>query len=85
MPPEFPPDLEDRIKAQIESGQFETEEDVLREAMDTLEKRQRGLRELRQMIREANDDVAAGRVGQFDAEETKRAVRERLRQLGVTD
>ena len=82
---ELPPDLEDRIKAQIESGQFETEEDVLREALDTLEKRQRGLREVRQMIREADDDIAAGRVAQFDAEDTKRAVRERLRQHGITD
>jgi putative addiction module CopG family antidote len=82
---ELPPDLEDRIKAQIESGQFETEEDVLREALDSLEKRQRGLREVRQMIQEADDDVAAGRVGQFDAEETKRAVRDRLRQHGITD
>ena len=57
---ELPPDLEDRIKAQVESGQFETEEDVLREALDSLEKRQGGLRELRQMVREAEADVAAG-------------------------
>ena len=82
---ELPPDLEDRIKAQVESGQFETEEDVLREALDSLEKRQDGLRELRQMVREADADVAAGRVGEFDAEETRRAVRERLRQHGITD
>ena len=82
---QLPPDLEERIKAQIETGQFETEEDVLREALDTLEKRQRGLQELRQMVREADDDIAAGRVGPFDAEETKRAVRQRLSQHGITD
>ena len=82
---ELPPDLEERIKAQIETGQFETEEDVLREALDTLEKRQRGLQKLRQMVQEADDDIAAGRVGPFDAEETKRAVRQRLSQHGITD
>ena len=85
MSHQLPPDLEQRIKAQIETGEFETEEDVLREALVTLEKRQRGLKELRQMVREADDDIAAGRVGPFDAEETKRAVRERLRQYGITD
>jgi antitoxin ParD1/3/4 len=82
---ELPPDLEHRVKAQIESGQFETEEDVLREALNSLEKRQRGLSELRQLIQVADADVAADRVGQFNAEETKRAVRERLRQHGITD
>jgi putative addiction module CopG family antidote len=82
---QFPPDLEQRIRAQIETGEFENEEDVLREALDTLEKRQRGLRDLRQMVKEADDDIAAGRVGPFNAEETKRAVRQRLSQHGTTD
>jgi putative addiction module CopG family antidote len=82
---DLPRDLENRIRAQISSGQFDSEQDVVREALDTLEKRQRGLGELRQMVREADEDVAAGRVGQFDAEETKRAVRERLDEHGVTD
>ena len=85
MSHQLPPDLQQRIKAQVESGQYESEEEVLREALDTLEKRQRGLRELRQMVREADEDIAAGRVGPFDAEETKRAVREHLSQRGITD
>jgi len=82
---QLPPDLEQRVRAQMASGQFETEEDVLREALDTLERRQRGLEELRQMVREADDDIAAGRVGPFDAEETKRSVRQRLSRHGVSD
>ena len=81
---QFPPDLEQRIQAQIATGEFSTEEDVIREALDTLEKRQCGLKELRQMVKEADDDIAAGRVGPFDAEETKRAVRNRLSQRGIT-
>ena len=82
---QFPPDIEQRIKAQLETGQFQSEDDVLREAIATLEKRQFGLNELQAMVAEADADIAAGRVGPFDAEETKRAVRERLAQNGITD
>lgn len=82
---QFPPDIEQRIKAQLETGRFQSEDDVLREAIDTLEKRQFGLKELQAMVAEADADIAAGRVGPFDAEETKRAVRERLVQDGITD
>ena len=41
MPYQLSADVEQRVRAQIESGQFETEDEVLREAIDTLEKRQR--------------------------------------------
>ncbi len=85
MSHQLSPDLEQRINAQIENGAFATKEEVLREAMDTLEKRQCGLTEVQQMIQEADDDIAAGRVGPFDAEQTKRAVRERLNQHGIAD
>ncbi len=81
----FPPDIEQRVRAQIENGQFETEDDVLREAIDTLEKRQLGLRRLQDMVREADEDIAAGRVGPFNAEETKSAVRKRLEAEGIRD
>jgi len=79
VPYQFPSDIEQRVRAQIETGRFETEDDVLREAIDTLEKRQRGLSQLQQMISEADEDIAAGRVAVFNADETKAAVRERLR------
>ncbi len=78
MPYHFPSDIERRVRAQMESGQFETEDDVLREAIDTLEKRQLGLRRLQDMVREADADIAAARVGPFNADETKSAVRERF-------
>ena len=81
----MPPDLEQRIQAQIESGQFRVPEDVLREALDALEHRQRGLAEIRRQVAEAHADVASGRVGPFDAERTKQAVRRRLREHGVSD
>jgi Arc/MetJ-type ribon-helix-helix transcriptional regulator len=75
---QIPSDLELRIQAQLRDGQFQTAEDVLRAAMDTLERRQRGLQQVRQMVRESDADLAVGRVGAFDAERTKRQVRERL-------
>ena len=58
---------------------------MVREALDTLEKRQQGLGELRQMFEEAEEDIAAGRVGPFDTAATKQAVPERLRDHGVSD
>ena len=82
---QFPLDIEQRIKAQLETGQFQSEDDVLREAIYTLENCQRGLKELQQMVAEADADIVAGRVGPFDAEETKRAVRKRLTQNGIKD
>ncbi len=82
---DLPPDLEKRIRAQILSGDFQSEQDVVREALNTLEKRQQGLGELRQMIDEAEEDIAARRVGPFDTAATKQAVRERLREHGVSD
>jgi Arc/MetJ-type ribon-helix-helix transcriptional regulator len=85
MPYEFPADIEQRVRAQIASGQFDSEDDVLREAMDTLERRQRGLSQLREMVREADADMAAGRVGPFDADETKAAVRQRLRAQEISN
>ncbi len=85
MSHQIPADLEPRIQAQLRDGEFQTPEDVLRAAMDTLERRQHGLQEIRKMVQEADEDLAAERVGPFDAEQTKLAVREQLRQQGVVD
>jgi len=85
MPYHFPADLERRIRAQIQNGAFETEDAVLREAMDTLERRQKGLARLQEMVREADEDILQGRVGPFNAQETKAAVRARLEAHGIGD
>lgn len=81
----IPPDLQSRIDAQLATGEFSCEEEVLREAIGALERRQRGLQELRAMIAVAEEDVAAGRVGRFDPDEIKRDVRRRLAERGVID
>ncbi|MFO7907514.1 MAG: hypothetical protein R6U98_33005 [Pirellulaceae bacterium] len=52
-------------------------------AIDTLERRQCGLETIRNMVREAEEDIAAGRVGFFDRDETKRAVEERFEAHGT--
>ena len=82
---QIPSDLLQRIEAQIKSGTFASRDDVLRGAMDMLECRQRGLQELRLMVAEADADIAAGRVGTFDADKMKRNVREQLLREGVGD
>ena len=71
----LPADLQDRISAQLATGAFSSEEDVLRQAIDTLKRRQRGLSKLQEMVAVAEEDVAAGRVGPFDREAIKRDVR----------
>lgn len=85
MPYPFPHDIQQRVQAQLDSGQFRSEDEVIREAIETLERRQFGLRQLRGMVDTAEQDVAADRIEPFDAEATKVAVREQLRQRGVTD
>lgn len=85
MPIQVPVDVQQRVEAQIATGAFRSEDEVLREAMDTLERRQRSLTQLQTMVRAAEEDAAAGRVGPFDVNATKRAVRERLALRGIVD
>jgi putative addiction module CopG family antidote len=79
----LPLDIQQRIEAQVASGVFASEADVLREALDVLERRQGGLKALQQMVAVAEEDVAAGRIGAFDREDIKREVRSRLTDQGM--
>lgn len=79
----FPKDLRLRIEAQLALGLFSNEDDVIREAIDMLEKQQQGLKQLHQMIQTAEVEIMAGDVDLFSAEATKDAVRQRLLQDGV--
>ncbi len=81
----LPADIAARIQAQLATGEFASEEQVLREALETLERRQQSLARLKQMVAEAEADVAAGRVGTFDVDDIMRDVRERLAREGITD
>jgi putative addiction module CopG family antidote len=79
----LPIDLTKRVEAMVAVGAFGSEEEVLREAIASLERRLSALSHLRQAVSEADADIAAGRVGGFDAELTKRAVRTRLAEHGI--
>jgi Arc/MetJ-type ribon-helix-helix transcriptional regulator len=81
----LPIDIQQRIDAQLATGAFTTEVDVLRNALEALERRQTGLAQLRQMIAVAEDDVAANQVGPFDREATKQAIRDRFAQRGQSN
>jgi antitoxin ParD1/3/4 len=71
-------DVSARIQAQIATGHFASEDDVIRQALDALECRERGLESLRALVREAEEDVVAGRVGTFQVEQTINAIQSRL-------
>lgn len=79
----LPGDLSDRVRAQIEAGHFQSEEQVLHEALATLEQRQQSFARLSELVRQAEDDVAAGRIGPFDRDELKREVRAQLESQGL--
>jgi len=81
----LPTDIQQRIDAQIASGAFASDEDVLREAIGTLERRQLGLKQLQEMMAVAVEDVSSGRVGAFDRDDTKRNVRNRLAEQGIVE
>jgi Arc/MetJ-type ribon-helix-helix transcriptional regulator len=79
----LPSDIQQRIDAQLASGCFATEVDVLREALETLERRQRGLTQLRSMVDAAEADVSSGRISTFDRVGIKRDVHSRLADQGI--
>ena len=74
----FPADVDARVQAQLATGEFPNADAVLREALDALERRQQSFERVREMVREAEEDVAAGRVGGFDVDATMRAVMARV-------
>jgi Arc/MetJ-type ribon-helix-helix transcriptional regulator len=79
----LPTDIQQRIDAQVACGAFASQEDVLREALDSLERRQRGLQELRSMVAVAEADIAESRIGRFNRDDIKRDVRQRLADHGI--
>ena len=81
----LPTDIHQSIQAQLASGMFTSVDDVLRQAMDTLEKRQTALGSLQRMVSVAEDELQSERSGPFDSEQTKSAVRQRLNQMGIVE
>jgi Arc/MetJ-type ribon-helix-helix transcriptional regulator len=68
---QFPPDIEQRVKAQLSSGDYESTDDVLRDALDALCQQRNDLAAIRAGI----EDMEAGRYRPFseiDAEFRKK-------------
>ena len=68
---QFPPDIEQRVRAQLSSGDYQTEDDLLRDALDALRERRDDLAAIQAGI----EDMEAGRYRPFseiDAEFRKK-------------
>ncbi len=76
----LPPDLASFVQQKVATGGYETENEVIREALRFLRERDRvqqmRLEELRQDIQIALDESARGEVEPWDVEEIKREARE---------
>ena len=59
---QFPRDIDERVKSQLAAGQYQTEDDVLREALDALRRQDDEL----QATREGIADMEAGRYRTLD-------------------
>jgi len=59
---QFPPDVEELVRKQMKSGDFATEDDLLREALSSLDR----MREDLAAIEAGLADVDPGRVRSFD-------------------
>jgi putative addiction module CopG family antidote len=79
---QIPPDVDARVQAHLATGEFADVDAVIREALNALKRRQESFERLREMVLEAEEDVVAGRVGEFDAEATIAHVMRRLAAAG---
>jgi len=59
---EFPPDIEQCVKSQLATGEYQTQDDVLREALNALSRQDEEIR----AIREGIADMEAGRYRSLD-------------------
>lgn len=78
MPYQVPPDLEQRLKAHLESGEYSSPDDLLRDALLALEERQTHHEQLRQEISARVARAGQGRSKPLDREALKVEARRRL-------
>jgi antitoxin ParD1/3/4 len=69
------PDLERYVQGQVDSGQYPTASEVIREGLRLLKERDQQLQELRREIQIGIDQAARGEVSRFD-DSTLRLARE---------
>ncbi|QEG27332.1 hypothetical protein GobsT_20860 [Gemmata obscuriglobus] len=73
------PELERIVNAQLATGQFATQEEVIAAGLRMLQRSEAGKEaDLRALLDEADEDVVAGRVGPFDPVATAARVKAAL-------
>ncbi len=85
MPIHVSPDLEERIREKVESGQYDDPSDVIRAAMRLLDTRDRKLQELRALVAEGLAAAERGEAHELTPElweEIEREADEMIR-LGI--
>ena len=83
---QFPPDIEERLKARMSDGRYQSEDDVLREAMDALDQLEqdkliRWDEGNRLAIRQSREGLSKP----LDDEAVLGRLRERLAKEGIVD
>ena len=74
----LPPGLETAVTDRVANGSFESETDVIREALKLLSEREHSADALRRRVARGIEDSDAGRVSLLSADDIKRMARERF-------
>ena len=83
---QFPPDIEERLKARMADGRYQSEDDVLREAMNALDQlEQDKLIRWEERNRLAIEQSREGLSRPLDDEAVLGRLRERLAKEGIVD
>ena len=83
---QFPPDIEERLKARMSDGRYQSEDDVLREAMNALDQlEQDKLIRWEERNRWSTQQSEQGLSKPLDDEAVLGRLRERLAKEGIVD
>ena len=83
---QFPPDIEERLKARMSDGRYQSEDDVLREAMNALDQlEQDKLIRWEERNRLSTQQSEQGLSAPLDDEAVLGRLRERLAKEGIVD
>jgi Arc/MetJ-type ribon-helix-helix transcriptional regulator len=86
---QFPPDVAQRIKAYLACGEYATEDDVLRDAIQALDARSKAYQDevtrFRAELQESIEQADRGESRPLDPEALKREIRKELAEEGISE
>lgn len=86
MPHDFPADIRDRVQARLGDGNYESEDDVIRDAMDALDQvEQERVARWNERNRLAIDQSRQGLSKPLDSEKVLARLRARLAEEGILE